>query len=196
LWLLSEESVREDLKLSADQTDKVRALGETFGRPRGPGGGFQELRQMTPEQKRERFSKMAGEIQQAMAAALTPAQLTRLQQIHRQTRGPLAFSDEDVVESLALTADQKNRIRVVQAEYRDARFQHPPFGDRPGLERQQKDWMGMILAQLTPEQVAIWKAMTGEPFTGPIREMRPGMPKRGPEPRDDFRGINKPTSPP
>jgi hypothetical protein len=195
LRLLSEESVRDDLKLSAEQSDRIRALGDPFGRPGGPGGGFQDIRQMTTEQKREHFSKLAGQIQETLASVLTPAQFVRLQQVHRQVRVPFSFSDEDVVEALALTADQKSRIRAIQAEARDARFQHPPFGDRPAPER--KDWIGMILAQLTPEQIASWKTLTGDPFTGTVREFRPG-PRRGPEPRDDrdFRGINKPTPPP
>jgi hypothetical protein len=186
LWLLSEDAVRDDLKLSAEQAEKVRDLAETY-KPRGPGGGFAEMRQMTPEQKRERFSKMAGEIQQTLAAVLTSAQVSRLQQVHRQRRGPFAFSDADVVDALALTTEQKDRIRAIQAQARDARFGHP-FNDRPASER--KDWVAMILAKLTPEQTAIWKTLTGEP--APLRDMRPG-PWRGPEPPRDERdrGPNK-----
>ena len=76
---------------------------------------------MTAEQKRQRFSKLTGEIKKGLAV-LSGAQLTRLQQIYRQDSGPLAFSDADVAEALSLTADQKSGIRAVQAEYRDSRF--------------------------------------------------------------------------
>ena len=139
---------------------------------------------MTAEQNREHFSKLAGEIQQGLAA-LTPAQLTRLQQIYRQDRGPLAFSDADVADALALTADQKSRIRAVQAEFRDVRFRRPPFGER-GPEKNQKDWIAPILEQLTPDQIAIWKTLTGEPFTGPMHEQHFGPPRGGPDgSRDD-----------
>ncbi|HEV8607870.1 MAG TPA: serine/threonine-protein kinase [Tepidisphaeraceae bacterium] len=182
LRLLSEESVREDLKLSTEQASKVREMGEPFGRPGGPGGDFQELRQMTTEQKRERFSKLAGEIEHGMAAALTPAQLTRLQQVYRQIRGPLAFSDPDVVEALALTPAQKDHIRLVQSEYRDARFQRGSFGGPPGSERVQKDWVANILTELSADQTMTWKSLTGEPFVGKLRDQRPGPPRRGPGP--------------
>jgi hypothetical protein len=138
LRLLSEEAVQTDLTLSAEQVEKVRALGDPFAKPGGPFAGFKEIRQMTPEQKREHFSKLSAEIQQGLAAALNPAQLTRLQEIYRQFSGPLAFSDADVSDALALTADQKTWIRAVQAEYRDARFRRPPFAE-PGQERSQKD---------------------------------------------------------
>lgn len=43
LWLLSEDAVQNDLKLSEDQTRKVAELAETY-RPRGPGGGASTLR--------------------------------------------------------------------------------------------------------------------------------------------------------
>ena len=144
---------------------------------------------MTAEQKREHFSKLTGEIKQGLAV-LSGAQLTRLQQIYRQDSGPLAFSDADVAEALSLTADQKSAIRAVQAEYRDSRFRRPPFGER-GPEKTQKEWVASILEQLTPDQIAIWKTLTGEPFTGPTHEQRFGPPRRGPEPRDDagFRGV-------
>jgi serine/threonine protein kinase len=179
--LSSEESVREDLKLSAEQTNKVREMGETLGRNGGP-GDFQELRQMSTEQKRERFSKLADEIEHGMTATLTPAQLTRLQQVYRQipTRGPFAFSDPDVVEALALTPAQKNHIRLVQGEFRDARFQRGPFGGPPGSERIQKDWVAGILSELSADQIMTWKSLTGEPFVGKLRDQRPGPPRRGP----------------
>jgi hypothetical protein len=194
LRLLSEESAQTDLKLSTEQAGKVRVLIDTYGirggpgGPRGPGAAFQELRQMTAEQKQEHFSKLAGEIQQGLAAALTSVQLTRLQQIHRQKGGPFAFSDADVAEPLALSADQKNRIRAVQAEYRDSHFRRPPFADR-SQEKMQKDWVAMILEQLTPEQIAVWKTLTGEPFSGPMEDQHFGPPRRGPEPGRDEAGF-------
>src|SRR5678815_4370572 len=68
LWLLFDEAVQRDLELTEDQTAKVSDLYEA-SRPHGPGGGpprkdtdkpGQEMRQMTPEQKSEKFSNMAG----------------------------------------------------------------------------------------------------------------------------------------
>ena len=117
-------------------------------------------------------------------------QLTRLQQIHRQKGGPFAFSDADVAEALALTADQKNRIRIVQAEYRDANFRHSPFAER-GPEKSQKDWVASILEQLAPDQIATWKTLTGEPFTGPMHEQHFGPPRRGPEPPREGAGFQE-----
>ena len=185
LWQLSEEPVQKDLKLTDDQLKKVAELGETY-KPRGPGGGGQDMRQMSTEQKREKFSKMAEDIQQTLAAVLTPAQLNRLQQIQRQRRVPFTFSDADVVEALALTADQKNRIRAIQAEARE-RFGHPPFDRQPN---ERKDWQGMVLGVLNPDQIAAWKGLTGEPFTAPPQFR--GGPRRGPDPGREDRDFRPP----
>ena len=145
---------------------------------------------MTPEQKQEHFSKLAAEIQQGLAGALSKPQSRRLQQIQRQAGAPLSFSDPDVVEALALTMEQQTRIRAVQAEFRDASFRRMPFGGDRGPQKNQKDWTGMVLEYLSPEQIAIWKGLTGEPFTGPLHF---GPPRRGgPEPHGDnpdFHGI-------
>ena len=202
LRLLGEESVRKDLGLSPEQIDKAGKLAEdSFRRP--PGGAFQDFRQMTSDEKRERFSAMAGALEGQLGNVLTPQQAARLRQICRQVQGPQAFSEPEVVQALSLTAEQRDRLRAIQAKSRDARFGPGPRGDPSGggAERAKKEAIANILAQLTPAQAEAWKELTGEPFTGSVfsrdRPFGPppgapggppggppgGLPRRPPEPR-------------
>jgi hypothetical protein len=164
--LLGEESVRKDLGLSAEQAAKTRQLADdSFGKP--PPAGFQDLRQMTSDQKREKFSAMAAALEDQLGRVLTEQQAVRLRQIYRQVRGPWAFSEPDIVQALSLTGEQKDGIRAIQAECRDATFRRGPFGDhQAAADRLKKDAIARILAQLTPPQVDAWKDLSGEPFTG------------------------------
>ena len=183
LRLLSEESVRQDLELSPEQVAQVRLVAEdAFGKA---AGGFQDLGRMTPDEKREKFSGMADATEEALGRVLTPRQAERLRQIYRQVQGPLVFTEPDVVEALSLTVDQRDRIRAVQTEFRDARFRRGPRGDPSGeAERLQKDAIGKILALLTPVQAETWQVLSGEPFTGRVFSPdRPFGPPPGPGPR-------------
>jgi hypothetical protein len=138
---------------------------------------------MTPEQKGQRFAARTAEIDAAMIRILGSDRAERLRQIQRQVRGPLAFSDSDVVDRLALTRSQRSKIRALQSQFRNARFgpgprhdegQRPPPEDRYDYEKLRDDTTASILASLTPSQAAAWKDLTGAPFTGKVMSGGPG----------------------
>lgn len=112
--LLNESSVMAELGLSKQQASQasaaLRQLWESL-RDIGP---------MTPEERREGFNKLADDANAALDAQITPGKAERLRQIHRQVRGPHAFSDPEVVARLDLTPAQRERVKAVQLEYRES----------------------------------------------------------------------------
>ena len=165
--LLTQQSVQTDLKLAAEQLDRLDPVLETI-RPRF-GGQFLERRRPVPPVP-ERPRKLLDEVKDhetQIGAVLTPAQMARLGQIALQARGPAAFRDPDVVDRLRLTPEQRDTIRGIEQETFGPRpggsglgppKKGPESGSRPGMDR--------ALAVLTPEQRATWKEMTGDPYAG------------------------------
>ena len=186
--LLSEDSVRKDLKLTTEQATAALEFSNDFA-PRATGSAA-DLSQMTPEQKGQRFAARTAEIDAAMIRILGSDRAERLRQIQRQVRGPLAFSDSDVVERLALSRPQRSKIRALQSQFRNARFGPGPREDGPGprhdeglrpppedrydYEKLRNETTASILASLTDSQVAAWKDLTGAPFTGKVMSGGPG----------------------
>jgi hypothetical protein len=112
---------------------------------------------------------------------LTPLQRQRLRQVFLQYLGPFAFNDPELVERLGLSPDQRQHIRVIQAEEftplygpgsRSGSTLHWLFGwSRDGADAREKA-MERILESLTPHQRETWQTLTGKPFTVP-RPQRP-----------------------
>ena len=196
--LLQNKSVQEDelLKLSTTEIEDAREFSKKFGDPL-------DMRGMTPEQRQQLFAARVLEIEAEMNRILGPQRAERLLQIQRQVRGPLAFSDPDVSAKLALTREQRSKIRVLQSQFRNARF--GPGPQQESAEKYQQfltNTASSILAQLTDSQLETWKALTGSKFTGkvflggPDGRFRPGGgrgpghdgPGGGPEPRRDGPG--------
>ena len=128
--LLGEQSVQAELGLTQQQ-----AWQAAMNIGRRVGGTFRDLSQMTPEDKREHFEQLAAAALAAQDAVLTPEKAGRLRQISRQVRGPQAFGDPFVVEKLALSQKQKDLIKDVQGEYREAvtrLFRPGPRGEGRG----------------------------------------------------------------
>ncbi len=154
IFLLSQPGVQSDLKLSAEQLDTIKALLDfQGGRP-------------TDE------SLAAAE--KALTAVLTPDQSKRLQQIVRQSRGPLALLEPETVTALDLTGSQKEAIRTALAG--------PPPGqrrrdDRRGPQPPAGQANEQALRALTPEQRSRWQGLLGEPFHGDIRFGPPEQPQ-------------------
>jgi hypothetical protein len=167
LFLLTQKSVREELKLSAEQIKKVTELSE---QRREAARGWRDLSR-DERQKKEREQAKANET--ALAGILQHDQLKRLKQISLQQRGTRAFSDAEIASVLKLTEDQKNDIKKLQDDAQQEIRSLGQGGNRQEARQKgqqiRKDTDAKILAMLTAEQRSQWKQMTGEPFKGQIQ---------------------------
>jgi serine/threonine protein kinase len=201
--LLREGDVRKDLQLTeAQQKELVQHDCFSF-EPKG-GEPAPEPERPDSVEREKRFLALVRAQEAEAARVLTRVQLRRLKQIALQQRGPLAFSDPDVVASLGLTAAQTKKVREIQDEAShggpgrgrrggpgfEPRGDEPNFGPRGRGRRGPPDgpdgrWRSQqgiaqekILALLTPEQKHKWEELTGKPFQGEIRFGPPPGPPR------------------
>ena len=108
---------------------------------------------------------------QQLIVVLTPRQYTRLQQIHWQARGAAAYSDADVIEALAISGEQQDRISSIADNFRVKRQeltgQSVGNGDgdlREKLSELTKDQWQQINSSLTEAQREKFAAMKGHEF--------------------------------
>jgi len=191
LQLLSNDSVRNELKLSAEQGQQLKELqerrAELFRDPRG----------WTPDDWYVRTQKLAT-WDRAALAALDSAQVKRLRQIALQQQGVQAFLEPEVADALRLSVEQREKLRLLNGELRRVtqedvrRSMNPPGkpgggpggprftgwrhgdGDRRGPsaaaeEEAVKNLKAQVLKVLGPEQKEVWQEMTGEPFQGEVK---------------------------
>jgi hypothetical protein len=178
LYLLGNPAVQEDLRPSDEQRVQIvelsRRLGEQWME------SFREFHRLTAEERRRRFLELARANDAAVTAILTPVQLRRLRQIALQSKGTAAFRDPDVVANLKLTADQKERVRAIEAETIFGKPERPrspgPVDPWKAHEQTQKAACERIQMALTEEQRKRWREMTGEPFGGSIASVPPRPP--------------------
>ena len=191
--LLSEDSVLKDLKLASKEAASALEFSADFA-PR-QGENMSDLRSMTAEQKGIRFAARSAEIDAAMIRILGPDRAERLRQIQRQTSGPLAFSDPEIVQSLGFTHAQRAKIRTLQSQFRNARFGPGPRREED-YEPIRAETLSGILATFTPTQLETWKSLIGPPFTGKVSDIgnfwRGG---KGPGGRHGGRGDESPDGP-
>jgi serine/threonine protein kinase len=210
LFLLAEPAVLDDLQPSDEQRASIDELSRRLAAQRQD--KFRAYRQLSPEERQQRFLELARDNDAAVRAILTAGQRTRLKQIALQLQGPSAFREASIANALKLTADQKERIRAIEAETffgmperrrhgpgpRDARKprdQGPPdpWGP-PGVivtlrdtrktrEQALKAANDKIFQLLTAEQRQQWRELTGKPFEGEITLRPPPGPFGPPGPR-------------
>jgi serine/threonine protein kinase len=174
LSLLTDTAVLDDLRPSEEDRKRINELARQMEQQRLE--SFRDFRQLTQQQRNQRVLELARANEAAVAGILTPEQLRHLGQIALQMQGPAAFREADVVTALKLTPEQREKIRMIEAE---AHFgpPEPPHGDRPGrpwrdpgkMHREKLNKASeRIQALLTSEQLKRWKELTGEPFKGPV----------------------------
>jgi Spy/CpxP family protein refolding chaperone len=167
LFLLSQESVQADLKLTDEQKAKIRSLQESQRQL------FQDLRNLGREEAAKRLREQAEKTDKELAALLKPEQAKRLQQIQlqlnlRQGNYRTILTDQDIAEKIGLTDQQKEKIRQLDAEAAKLResFQ---AGNREEIFKRFKELNSKYESILTDQQKAKLKELGGEPFTGEIR---------------------------
>jgi Spy/CpxP family protein refolding chaperone len=168
--LLFQKSVQEDLKMTDDQVKKVTDLS-TKQRE-----AFTGLRDLSQEERGKKLQELTAQNEKAVGEILKPEQAKRLKEISLQTQGARALAnDAAVAKSLALTGEQQEKIKAIEAESR-SEAQKLFQGGIGNFEEAQKKRAELTkatnekaMAVLTPEQKTKWKEMTGEPFKGEIR---------------------------
>lgn len=146
LYLLSQKSVRDELRLTEDQVRQLERLD-------------------TPQTEQER-----DEQERTFLTKLEPEQSRRLRQIALQKRGADAFTDPQVADALELTSPQRERIRALIAERLTK--QAPALLD-PRVREPTDAPLRRLLEILTPSQRARWQEMIGEPFPFAIPQPPP-----------------------
>ena len=180
--LLGNKSVQKELKLSDAQIEKADKLAQEMGESMRE--KFQELRELDPEEGRAKMAtlqkEMAAKVQKAADEVLQPEQAKRFQQISLQAQGLQAYLNPAVQKSLMITDDQKSKIGDLGDEAREEvrEIMQNSGGDRQAAQKQvaefHKGIEAKVIALMTPEQKAMWKGMTGEPFEVKYEPMRRG----------------------
>lgn len=185
MFLLSQKSVQEELKLTEDQVKKVKELSDKQRE------SFRGLRDLSQEERQKKMAEAAKANTKALAEILKPEQLKRVKQISLQQRGAGALRDPEVVKTLNLTDEQKDKVKTIQDEARKARGDGQR-GDRSAEARKKREEArkatnDKLLGVLTAEQKSKLKELTGEPFKGEIRRPEFGgrnRPNQGARPRN------------
>jgi len=181
LFLLTQKSVQDELKLSADQ---IKTVEEQMEKQRE---SFAGLRDLSREERQKKMEERAKANQAVLSEILKEDQLKRFKQISLQQRGAQALSDPDVSQALNLTAEQNDRVKAIQdgaqSEMRELFQAGAAGGDRQELQKKAAQLRNSINekahAVLTTEQQAKWKELTGEPFKGEIRQQPRGGNRAG-----------------
>lgn len=167
-FLLREPAVLDDLEATAEQRVRLAAMTEPPAEPRRE--SFRGPREAPTDEQRQRTLTIAREHEAALATTLTTEQRQRLGQIALQWQGPRAFREPDVAKILKLTAEQKDRLRGIEAEmirrWFDRDRKEP--NNTSYLADQAKLTLQKMQAVLTTEQLKQWHGMTGKPYQGSL----------------------------
>jgi serine/threonine protein kinase len=177
--LIGAPSVQKELRLSDSQVAKNREV--VYGIMNKFRDDDRQSGDQTPAERQRQFLAAAKAVEQALAENLRPDQLKRLEQIGLQMRGPHAFTDGDVIESLGLTSGQQTALRALLDRV-GARESFPLRGPRESQRNHERSRAVVkeMVALLTEAQKAKWQELTGAPFEGQVQFPPPGGP--GPPP--------------
>ena len=211
--LLGNPAVQEELALSDEQKTKATSLLEAMResqRSAAPGQQNREsFRDLSNEERRERFSairkemeernaKLLAEYQPKFADVLDEVQLQRLQQLQWQLQGNRALQDAELAKALGLSQEQKEKIEAIYNENRGQGFgrqggqgqgaNNPQDRDarRAEFQARAEKLDQDLKAVLTDAQRTELANQLGEPFD--LAKLRGPEGRRGPGGPEGFRG--------
>ena len=171
--ILRAENVQKDLKLSAEQIDKIDATLRSVQEKHRD--DFAALSDLEPQERMPKMLSLNKAVTEDLKKGLsmTAEQAKRYDQISLQQRGLMAFADPTVVEKLKLTQDQRSQIREIASAGGAGRGGLAAFKNASAEEKKdafrkmretQRDNMKKVMAVLSDDQKKEWKELTGEPI--------------------------------
>ena len=173
--LIGNPAVQKELKLTDEQTEKAKDFAEEYREKSRESmaklEGLEGEERMTKATELNMVNSKAG--MKDVNAMLKPEQAKRFGQIIFQTRGIEALTDPDHSKALKVTAEQSRQVKSLiddqRAEIREA--MQDSGGDRAaGMQKMlkiRKETNEKAMALMTPEQMTLYKEMSGEPFEMP-----------------------------
>jgi hypothetical protein len=182
--LAAAEEVQAALNLTDEQKQKVEEIEDQLREDRrdlfqqGGGGDFRAM-----QEEREKLNQEAAA---KLAEVLDETQQKRLMGIRIQVNGASSLFEEEVAKELAITEDQKSTLADIQDSNREAaREAFQDFQDLSREERNAKfqelrtEGDKKLLAALTSDQQAQFKALQGDPVEIDMSQFRRGFGGRG-----------------
>ena len=187
--LLRNSQVQEELKLAAEQQDKIREIYKQQNAKRAK--QFQAIRGLQGDERtkkiaewRKQMEGAAKETRQKLRQLLKPEQQTRLDQIALQMQGQRVWQDQAIIKKLKISDQQQQQFQEIEqaaVEKRKQLFQDRRAGsvDRTKYSEKLKEISKGQEAKsesvLSKEQRDQFQKLKGEKF-----EMRAQVIRRGP----------------
>ena len=157
LSLSQRENVVAELKLTEEQSQKLKAVQE------GSRGSFMQLRSVPADERPAAFKELTDKQEQSVQDALDEAQFSRLRQLFWRESGFSALVRDDVAAAVALTEEQRDKIKTLVEERRTdlLRMEGAPASEIAALRA---TWEEKIKEVLTDEQHNKWETVLGAPL--------------------------------
>jgi len=188
VFLLRGDAVQQELGVSDEQKTKLSELSTQLQQEAFE--IFSGLQDLTPEEQKEQMPEVlqmiadkGKEIKEKVDNILDDKQKTRLVQLSLQARGAQSLEDDEVVEALKLTDEQKKKLATVREQGNEAMQKafeglRTGGGDQGDIRKKmgdlRKELNDKALAILNAEQTKKFDEMKGEKFEFP--EGRGGFP--------------------
>ena len=140
LFMLRDPAVQKELVLDEPQTKDINELAAQMqAEAMEVMSGLQDLTQEEQKQELPSIMKMVAEkgkeIQEKVDKVLSEKQLGRVKELSLQRRGVEALQDDEIIDALKLSDDQKQKLTAIRDEMGDK--QQALFKDAAGGDRQQ-----------------------------------------------------------
>jgi hypothetical protein len=186
LFMLRDQAVQKELALDEGQTKGINELAAQMqAEAMEVMSGLQDL---TPEEQKQELPsimKMVGEkgkeIQEKVDKVLNEKQRVRVKELSIQRRGVEALQDDEVIEALKLSDEQKQKLTAIRDEIADK--QQAIFKDAGGDRQQMREKFLALrkeagesaMAILTSDQREQFDKMKGPKFDFPQGGNRRGL---------------------
>jgi len=164
IMLLRQASVRDDLKLSHDEAQKIH----NFTREQWEKA--KEASKLPAAERDKKFAAMHDENHRFIDKTITKEQRKRLQEIELQVAGLMCLTRPEIAKKLKLTDEQMKRVHEMQKEGRqemeDFIYTSKPEVRKEKLAELRKTSRDRMLELLTDEQEITWAQLQGKPFKG------------------------------
>ena len=173
--LIGNPAVQKELKLTDEQAEKAKDFAEEYREKTRE--SMAKLEGLEGEDRMKKATELNMANSKAgmkdVNAMLKPEQAKRFGQIVFQLRGIEALTDPDHAKALKVTADQSEKVKSLiqdqRAETREA--MQDSGGDRAASMQKvlkiRKETNAKAMALMTPEQMTMYKEMSGETFEMP-----------------------------